>query len=60
VGLTLVMEAFRGLQVGQSANHHVGIKERQRGLDEGTYLESFVLLHAAGDDCLEDFGTLAP
>jgi hypothetical protein len=54
------MEAFRGLQVGQSANHHVGIKERQRGLDEGTYLESFVLLHAAGDDCLEDFGTLAP
>jgi hypothetical protein len=54
-GLTLVMEAYRGLQLGQSANRHVAIKERQRGLDEGTYLESFVLLHAAGGDCLDDF-----
>ncbi len=54
-GLTLVMEAYRGLQVGQSANRHVAIKERQRGLDEGTYVESFVLLHAAGGDCLDDF-----
>jgi hypothetical protein len=54
-GLTLVMEAYRGLQVGRSANRHLQIKERQRGFDEGTYLESFVLLQAAGGDCLDDF-----
>lgn len=54
-GLTLVMEAYRGLKVGQSANRLLAIKERQRGFDEGTYLESFVLLHASGGDCLEDF-----
>jgi len=57
-GLTLVAEAFRGLGLGQSANRHVRIKERQRGFDEGTYLESFVLLNAAGGDCLDDFERL--
>lgn len=57
-GLTLVMEAFRGLRLGQSANRHLQIKERQRGFDEGTYVESFVLLNAAGGDCLEDFEQL--
>jgi hypothetical protein len=51
-GLTLVSEAFRGLGLGQSANRHLQIKERQRGLDEGTYLESFVLLNAAGGECV--------
>lgn len=57
-GLTLVMETFRGLHVGQSANRHLQIKERERGFDEGTYLESFVLLQAAGGDCLDDFAHL--
>jgi len=57
-GLTLVMEAYRGLGVGQSANRELAIKQRQRGFDEGTYLESFVLLHSAGGDCLEDFDHL--
>lgn len=57
-GLTLVSEAFRGLGLGQSANRHLQIKERQRGLDEGTYLESFVLLNAAGGECLDDFDRL--
>ena len=57
-GLTLVMETFRGLGLGQSANQHLRIKERQRGFDEGTFLESFVLLNAAGGDCLEDFDPL--
>jgi hypothetical protein len=57
-GLTLVAEAFRGLSLGRSANQHLQIKERQRGFDEGTYVESFVLLNAAGGDCLDDFDRL--
>ena len=34
--------------LGQSANRHLQIKERQRGFDESTSLESFVLLNAPG------------
>ncbi|HXP88640.1 MAG TPA: hypothetical protein VN841_28170 [Bryobacteraceae bacterium] len=54
----MVVEAFRGLRLGHSANRHLAIKERQRGFDEGTCVESFVLLNAAGGDCLEDFEPL--
>jgi hypothetical protein len=57
-GLTLVAETFRGLRMGQSVNRHVEIKQRDRGFDEGTYVESFVLLNAAGGDCLDDFEQL--
>ena len=57
-GLTLVDETFRGLRLGLSANRQLDIKQRQRGFDEGTYLESFVLLNAAGGDCLDDFEQL--
>src|SRR6516225_3750778 len=32
-----------------------GGKERQRGYDEATFVESFVLLNAAGGECLDDF-----
>ena len=37
---------------------HVQIKERERGFDEATYIESFLLLNAVGEDCLEDFEQL--
>ncbi|HUY12248.1 MAG TPA: IS1380 family transposase [Terriglobia bacterium] len=55
-GIPLVVQAFRSLGVPGSVKQHVKIKERQRGYDEATFIESFVILNAAGGDCLEDFG----
>jgi len=54
-GMPLLVQAFRSLGAGQSVAKHVHIKQRQRGLDEATYVESFVVLNAAGGDCLDDF-----
>jgi hypothetical protein len=36
----------------------VSVKQRQRGLDEASYVESFVILNAAGGECLDDFAPL--
>jgi Transposase DDE domain group 1 len=36
----------------------VRVKERQRGYDEATRVESFVVLNAAGGECLDDFARL--
>jgi hypothetical protein len=57
-GLPLLVQAFRSLEVGGSVKEHVGIKERERGYDEPTMVESFVLLNGAGGECLEDFEQL--
>src|SRR6266699_1626027 len=35
-----------------------GREERQRGYDEATFVESFVVLNAAGGECLDDFERL--
>jgi hypothetical protein len=37
---------------------NVSIKQRERGYDEATYVESFVILNAAGGECLDDFARL--
>lgn len=57
-GIPLVVQALRSLGVPASVKQHVQIKARQRGYDEATFIESFVILNAAGGDCLEDFGHL--
>jgi len=57
-GIPLLIQAFRSLGTGRSVAQHVQIKQRQRGLDEASYVESFVVLNAAGGDCLEDFDHL--
>lgn len=54
-GIPLVVQAFRSLGLPGSVKQHVVVKERQRGYDEATFVESFVLLNAAGGECLEDF-----
>ena len=54
-GLPLVVQAFRSLGLPESVKQHVVVKERQRGYDEATFVESFVLLNAAGGECLDDF-----
>jgi hypothetical protein len=58
-GLPLVAQTYRSLGLPQSVARHLRLKQRQRGLDEATMIESFVLLNAAGGDCLEDFRRLA-
>jgi hypothetical protein len=58
-GLPLVAQTFRSLGLPQSVARHLHLKQRQRGVEEATMVESFVLLNAAGGDCLEDFRRLA-
>lgn len=57
-GVPLVVQAFRSLALPDSVRQHVQIKERQRGYDEATYVESFVILNAVGGECLDDFQRL--
>lgn len=57
-GVPLVVRAARSLDVPGLVKRYVSIKERERGFDEATYVESFVVLNALGGDCLEDFDLL--
>ena len=57
-GIPLLVRAMRSLQVPQSVKQHVRIKQRERGLDEASYVESFLVLNALGGDCLDDFERL--
>jgi hypothetical protein len=57
-GLPTVVQTFRSMRLPQSIGAHVRIKERQRGYDEATFVESFVVLNAAGGECLDDFERL--
>ena len=57
-GIPLFLQAVRSLDVPGLVKQHVQIKQRQRGLDEAGYVESFLVLNALGGDCLEDFDRL--
>src|SRR5256712_4662347 len=43
-GVPLVLQAFRSLGLPQAVERHVQIKQRERGYDEATFVESFVIL----------------
>jgi Transposase DDE domain group 1 len=57
-GMPLFVRAIRSLGVPGSVQRHLHLKQRQRGFDEATYIESFLVLNAAGGDCLDDFDRL--
>lgn len=57
-GVPLLLRAARSLDVPGSVRRHLHLKQRQRGLDEASYVESFLVLNALGGDCLEDFDRL--
>ena len=57
-GLPLVAQTFRTLKLHESVERHVVVKERQRGFSESEVVESLVLLHAAGGDCVDDLRRL--
>ncbi len=50
-----MVQAFRSLGLPALVKEQVRIKERQRGYDEATLVESFVILNAVGGECLDDF-----
>jgi Transposase DDE domain group 1 len=54
-GVPLAVQAFRSLGVPASVQRQVHIKQRERGYDEATLVESFVVLNALGGECLDDF-----
>jgi hypothetical protein len=57
-GIPLFVQAARSLDVPGLVKQHLHIKQRDRGLDEAGYVESFLVLNALGGDCLEDFERL--
>jgi len=57
-GIPLVVQAFRSLGLLQSVKDHVRVKEQECDYDEATFVESFVVLNAAGGECPEDFWRL--
>ena len=57
-GLPLVVETMRALGLPRVIREHVHIRERQSGYTEAAKIEAFVLLLAAGGDCLDDIAVL--
>jgi hypothetical protein len=57
-GVPLVVQTFRSLGLPASVRQHVRVKERERGYDEATMVESFVVLNAVGGECFDDFQRL--
>jgi len=57
-GVPLFVRAVRSLDVPGSVKRRLHLKQRERGFDEATYVESFLVLNAVGGDCVEDFERL--
>ena len=57
-GAALLVQAIRSFDVPGSARRNLQLKQRQRGYDEGAYVESFVVLHALGGECVDDLDRL--
>ena len=50
-----MVQAFRSPGVPARVRQHVQIKQRERGYDEATMVESFVVLNAVGGERVDDF-----
>ena len=57
-GVPLVVQTFRSLGLPLSVRQHLRVKQRARGYDEATMVESFVILNAVGGECFDDFQRL--
>jgi hypothetical protein len=57
-GVPLVVQTFRSFGLPSTVQQHVHVKERSRGYDEATLVESFVILNAVGGECFDDFQRL--
>ena len=47
-GIPLEVQAFRSQRLPQSVQDHMRVKERERGHDEATFVESLVIFDAGG------------
>jgi len=58
-GLSGVSRVYRSLGLPGSCAANLGaLKNRQRGLESGQNIESLVVLHAAGGECMDDMDRL--
>jgi len=57
-GVPLLVRAIRSLDVPGSVKRNLHLKKRERGYDEATYVEGFLVLNAVGGECLDDFDRL--
>ena len=57
-GLAAFSRAFRSLGAPKLCEERVRIKHRSRGFSVGQQVESLVLLHLAGGDCMQDVEAL--
>jgi len=57
-GIPLLERAVRSFGIPESVARCLRLKQHQRGFDEATYVESFLVLNALGGDCLDDFDRL--
>lgn len=56
--MPVLMQAFRSPGAGRSVAEHVHLNPAAAWPGRASYVESFVILNAAGGDCLEDFDHL--
>lgn len=58
-GLAAVSRVFRSLGLPGSCSANLDtLRKRQRGYEEGQVIESLILLHAAGGECMDDMDEL--
>ena len=57
-GLSAVSRVLRSLGLPGLCDTHVPVRQRARGFTAGQQVESLVLLHAAGGDCMDDMEPL--
>lgn len=57
-GLSAVSRVVRSLGLPGQCAANVPIRKRQRGFNSGHQVESLILLHAAGGDCMDDMELL--
>src|SRR3989304_4416398 len=57
-GVTLLIELGRISGVMAAAERCLPAKQSPKGLEQGQFVESFVLLSALGGECIDDFDVL--
>lgn len=57
-GYPLLVRAIRSFDVPGNVKLHLHLKQRDRGFDEATYVESAIVLQAVGGKCVDDLDRL--
>jgi len=57
-GLSLLIDLFRQLEIGEAADKVLPAKKTSKGLRHGQMVESFILLSALGGECVDDMKRL--